>query len=241
MKAVILAAGKGTRMGDLTRTTPKPMLPVAGVPMIERVIQSLIDTGLREFVIVSGHLGQIVRAYLGTGDKLGCHIDHVVQEKLDGTASALKLTRDAVGDSSLLLTFADILMEPSNYTGIRTVFEEHRCDVAAAVRRVDDPHLGAAVYIDSDWNVVNIIEKPPKGTSTTPWNHSGMYCFQPAIYDYLEKIEPSGRGEYEIPDAVRGMIGDGLCVKAYQLDGYWKDLASPADIREAEALLSAGG
>ena len=97
---------------------------------------------------------------------------------------------------------------------------------------ISDTHFGHE-------NILNFIEKPPIGTSTTPWNHSGMYCFRPMIFDYLERVQPSARGEYESPDAVREMISDKRNLKAFELSGYWRDLAAPDDVREAERLLSA--
>jgi UDP-N-acetylglucosamine diphosphorylase / glucose-1-phosphate thymidylyltransferase / UDP-N-acetylgalactosamine diphosphorylase / glucosamine-1-phosphate N-acetyltransferase / galactosamine-1-phosphate N-acetyltransferase len=236
--AVVLAAGKGTRMGELTRTIPKPLVPVAGVPSLERIILGLKSAGFSEFVIVTGYLGSQVREYFASGDKLGVKIVYVHQEVQEGTARALLLCREACDSNDLLLTFADIITSAENYKRIRESFYRYNCDVIGGIRRVDDPHKGAAVYLDKGWNILRMIEKPPRGTSTTPWNHAGMYCFNSEIFKYLKEIQPSPRGEYEIADAVTQMIADGKTVKAIELTSYWNDLATPEDVQAAEGFLA---
>ncbi|MGI8907787.1 MAG: nucleotidyltransferase family protein [Candidatus Sumerlaeaceae bacterium] len=240
MKVVILAAGRGTRMGEITIRVPKPMLPVAGVPAIERVILAAKRQGFAEFVVVTGYLGEQVRGHLGVGEALGVSLSCVQQEQQTGTASALLITREQVGNSDLLLCFADIMTSPENYSRMRRRFAEERCDVTAALRQVDDPWRAAAVYVDGEMNIERLIEKPAKGTSTTPWAHAGMYCFRPSIFDYLEQVKPSPRAEYEVVDAVSAMIADGKRVRGVELTGYWKDLATPEDIAQAARMVQNG-
>jgi dTDP-glucose pyrophosphorylase len=224
-------------MGEITRTTPKPLIPVAGIPALTRVITAAASQGFREFVVVTGYLGNLVRERLGDGHQFGVTINYVHQEHQTGTGSALLLTREAVGDSDLLLCFADILTSPENYGAMRNRFDQEQCDITAALRRVDDPWRAAAVYVDGQMNIERIIEKPPIGSSTTPWAHAGMYCFRSEIYGYVENIQPSPRGEYEVVDAVAQMIAEGKRVRGMELTGYWKDLATPEDVREAEVLV----
>lgn len=237
MVAVILAAGKGTRMGALTRTLPKPLVSVAGEPALKRIILGLKAAGFLEFVVVTGYLGGQVRNHFGRGDELGVRITYVHQEVQEGTARALLLCREACDGEDLLLTFADIMTSQENYARIKEAFYRDGCDVIGGLRRVEDPYKGAAVYLDKEWNILKMVEKPAKGSSATPWNHAGMYCFKPEIFAYLEQIQPSSRGEYEIADAVTQMIADGKTVRALELTGYWRDLATPEDILAAEALL----
>lgn len=237
MKAVILAAGKGTRMGDITRTTPKPLVPVAGIPAIERIVRALHSQAFKELLIVTGHLGDQIRAHLGDGSALGVSINYFHQETQEGTAHAVRLTRDAIGKSDFLLCFGDILTSAENYGHMRDIFYAENCEATAGCRRVEDPYRGAAVYVDEQMRVTKIIEKPPKGTSTTNWNHAGMYCFHASVFDRIEKIQRSIRNEYEIVEAVAGMVKDGKLVRLVELQGLWKDLATPEDVREAEELL----
>jgi NDP-sugar pyrophosphorylase family protein len=237
LKVVVLAAGRGTRMGELTALVPKPMVSVGGIPAIERVIRAAKSQGFSDFIIVTGYLAEQVRGHLGNGASLGVEVQYVHQEEQTGTATALILTEPKVGESDLLLCFSDIMTSPENYSRLRDRFYRDKCDVVGALRRVDDPWRAAAVYVDEQMRILRMVEKPPQGTSTTPWAHAGMYCFRPEIFKYLKQVSLSARGEYELVDAVMPMIRDGKRVFGEELIGYWKDLATPYDIREAERMI----
>lgn len=235
--AVILAAGRGTRMGELTRNLPKPLVPVLGRPAIEWVLDGVIAAGIKRVVIVTGYLSEQVVSHL-TGyrtDQL--HLDFVYQEHQHGTAHALELTREAVAGADVLLAFADIITSPENFLAMAEAFSAGGCALTAAVRDAGDPWRAAAVYLDDAWNIQKIIEKPPVGTSSTPWSHAGMYCFSNRIFDYTGRVPVSSRGEREITSAVQMMLGEGLRGRAVELQGYWKDLATPQDIADAEQMM----
>lgn len=238
---IILAAGRGTRMGELTKSLPKPLLPVLEKPAIEWVIDGMITAGIRRIVIVIGYLGdRVVDALTGYRSD-SVELLFVRQDEQLGTAHALKLTRDAAGESPVLLAFADIMTSSENFAAMVQKFHDESCDLTAAVRDAGDPWRAAAVYVDAEWNIDQIIEKPPVGTSTTPWSHAGMYCFANSIYNYLSRVKPSSRGEYEVTDAVQMMISEKLRCRAVELHGYWKDLATPEDIIAAEEMISRTG
>jgi dTDP-glucose pyrophosphorylase len=201
------------------------------------VIDGLHECGVTRFVIVTGYLSdQIHVAMAGYGDGQ-LDIRFVQQAQQLGTGHALKLTREAVAGTPLVLAFADIMTSPGNYGALMAQFFENHCAITAGVRDVGDPWKAAAVYFDADHNIQQIIEKPPIGTSTTPWAHAGMYCFSNGIFDYLENLKPTKRGEYEVTDAVAANIADGLRCQAVELTGYWKDLATPDDVAEAETMM----
>jgi dTDP-glucose pyrophosphorylase len=151
----------------------------------------------------------------------------------------MRLTRETVGGAPVLLAFADIMTSPGNFASMIKSFHDCNCDVVGAIRDAGDPWRAAAVYLDAEGSINAIIEKPEKGTSTTLWSHAGMYCFSNAVYDYIERLKPSARGEFEITDAVQMMIADGRKSRAVEMLGYWKDLATPADIVEAEEMMAA--
>ena len=102
MKAVILAAGKGTRMKELTASRPKPMIEICGKPMLEHIMVALRDSGIREFVIITGYLADVVETHFGKGESLGLHIHYIRQQVQNGTGRAFHLAKDLVGDGSLL-------------------------------------------------------------------------------------------------------------------------------------------
>jgi NDP-sugar pyrophosphorylase family protein len=236
VKAVILAAGRGTRLAELTRTRPKPMVTVGDKPCLERIVCALSEAGVREFVVVTGYLAEVVERFFGDGSPWGVSIRYVRQPVPDGTGSALHLTKDSVGDSAFFMTYGDILVPASNYAGMIRTFEETKGNAILGLNWVDDPYRGAAVYLAPDNRVQEIKEKPPKGTSSTNWNNAGMYVFDPVVFEYTARLRPSARGEFELPDAIQAMLAAGLDVRGYPLAGYWRDIGTPEDVQAAGKL-----
>lgn len=237
MKAVLLAAGRGTRMGELTRTTPKPLLPLAGKPILAHVIDGMIAAGIRDFVIVTGYLGEQIEAAFGNGADRGVAIRYRRQERTDGTGGALLLARDLLGGEPFMLSWGDIIVEPAFYSTIVRRFSEAPCDVLLGVNPVDDPWRGAAVYVGAEGRVERIVEKPPRGSSSTGWNNAGVFVFSPLVLDYAARLEPSPRGEYELPQAIARMVDDGRDVRAVPVGALWSDVGTPEDLRAVERLL----
>src|SRR3954467_11663506 len=118
MKAVILAAGKGTRMRELTTDVPKPMLKVHGKPILEHIITGVMQAGVREFCIITGYKAETIEAYFGDGSKWGARVTYVRQLVQDGTGKAPELARAFIGDDPFLLTYGDILVKPETYVAM---------------------------------------------------------------------------------------------------------------------------
>jgi len=236
MNAVLLAAGRGTRMGHLTNSTPKPLLPLRGRPIIEHILAGLHDAGVRRVAIVVGYLGEQIKERLGDGSRLGLHIDYRRQDRPDGTAKALLLVRDLLGDDPFVLSWGDIVVDQREYTALVRRFEESPCDAMLSINPTDDPWRGAAVTVDADGRVQSLIEKPPRGTSQTRWNNAGIFVFTELIFSYAERLEASARGEYELPQAVAKMIADGRVVRTHPITGFWSDLGTPEDLASAEEV-----
>lgn len=239
MKAVVLAAGRGTRMGELTRHLPKPMISVLGRPVLEHVLRRMVAAGLTDFILVVKHLAHAIKDYFGDGSRLGASISYVDQMDRYGTGAAYLSARALVGDNPSMLTFADVITSTATYSEAIRVFAESDGAGVVTVNRVDDPHTGAAVVIGNDGRIERVIEKPPKGKSPSNWNSSGIFIFAPVVFDYLEKLTPSWRNEYELADAQNLMIADGLAFyPSYLLEGDWLDVGSPAAVAVAEKLLA---
>lgn len=231
-KAVILAAGKGTRMGELTAELPKPMLPLAGKPMIEHILDRLGEAGIRKVFLVVGYQGEVIRKHLA-GHPLP--IEFCEQTVINGTGSAALLAREFVAADPFVLTFGDILCSPADYRGLAARLDAKSAAVLG-VKHVPDPAAGAAVY-EEDGRVVRIVEKPAPGTSKTNWNSAGLYAFRPVIFEELEKVPLSPRGEYELTSGVEHLIRRGEIVRLYAIVQDWMDVGRPEDLRRGERLV----
>ncbi len=224
-KAVILAAGKGTRMGALTENLPKPMIPVAGKPLLEHILDRLREVGIAEAAIVTGYRHELIEAHF---EQYPMRISYFHQEVLDGTARAVLLARGFVSDDPFLLTFGDIWCDVADYRGLVAALDAE-AEAVIGVRDVDDPWQGAAVY-ERDGNVIRMVEKPPKGTSATRWNSAGLYVFRAGVFAELERVPKSARGEYEITSAIETMVERGLKLRLYAIQGEWRDVGRPEDL-----------
>lgn len=236
--AVILAAGRGSRMGALTAATPKPLLAVAGTPIVARVLGGLRRAGVRHAVVVTGYLGEQIEAALGDGAVLGLAIDYRRQTAPDGTARALLLAAPLLDRRPFAVCWGDVLVPAGFYATFLEAFAARPCAAQLAVNAVDDPWRGAAVYVEADWRVSRVEEKPPRGSSTTGWNNAGIMAFAPLVLDYARRLAPSSRGEYELPQAVAQMVCDGRDVRAVPIDGPWSDVGTPADLAAAQTLFA---
>ena len=230
MKALVPAAGKGTRMRGLCDHIPKPLLPVANVPMVGHVLNGLRGAGIHDVAVIVGHMADQVRAAVGDGSRYGVNVTYLTQDTPTGTGSATLLGRDFVADDPFILAFADIIVHPDFYVSFAQRLLSRGCDVLMAVRVVDDPWRGAAVYADEEYRVSKVIEKPKPGTSTTHYDSAGMFAFQPTIFDQLSRLKPSERGEYELTQAIDMAIEEQRAVEAWVIEQYWSNVSSPADL-----------
>lgn len=233
-KAVILAAGRGTRMKSLTADRPKPMLEVAGKPLLEHILDRLAEAGFNQFLIVTGYRADMIENYFA-GYRLPIAFER--QQVANGTGAAALLAKDWAGDDPFLLTFGDIVMESADYRAMAQIVEtDPECQGVMAVKWVDDPAAGAAVY-EQNGRIERVIEKPPVGTSTTHWNSAGGYAFRQSVFTELERIPLSPRGEYEVTSAIDQMLAAGLNLRIHPLKGDWRDVGRPEDLAVAEQML----
>ena len=235
-RAVILAAGRGKRMMPLTANCPKPLIPVAGVPILERILRGLRHAGIEEAVIVHGYLKEMIEDYFGEGARMDMRLRYREQDPPNGTAGALLQVEDMCGDEPFMLHWGDILVSPSNYPAILAAYAEHRPTCAEGLNWMDDPAAGAAVYREGN-RVTKIIEKPAPGTSTTNWNNAGVFVLSPKVWEYVRRVTPSPRGELEFTDVLHMMINAGEFVLGHQLTGLWSDVGTPQIVDELNALL----
>jgi UDP-N-acetylglucosamine diphosphorylase / glucose-1-phosphate thymidylyltransferase / UDP-N-acetylgalactosamine diphosphorylase / glucosamine-1-phosphate N-acetyltransferase / galactosamine-1-phosphate N-acetyltransferase len=224
-KAVLLAAGRGTRMRELTADLPKPMIKVREKPILLHIIEGLQAAKIKDFLIIVGYHGDTVRDYFGDGTCFGLRIHYVVQTVQDGTGRVVDLARDFVGDSPFLLSYGDILVEKDNYKSIVDLADD--VEAIITVKRGEDVSKGGAVFLDERMELVDLREKSIPGEASSPWYNAGLYTFRPSIFQFTAKLQRSPRGEYELTDAIRELAHSGKKVKALELTGEWADVRDP--------------
>lgn len=236
--AVLLAAGRGKRLGALTANTPKPVLDIAGSPLIAHIVDALSGAGLARFIVVTGYRSEQIERWAKTyrRESPGIEITTVRQPELNGTGGAMLAAKaELAGQARFVFGWGDILMDRANYPRFIHHARIDEYDLMLAVNRVKDPFRGAAVYVTPHMMVERIDEKPAAGTAKTEWNNAGLFAAGQIIFDYLARIRPSVRGELELPDAIAQMIADGRVVRAVDMRGFWSDVGTPEDLEAARA------
>lgn len=229
MKAVILAAGEGTRMRPLTAARPKVMLPIANKPMMEHSVDAAIQAGIRDFVIITGYREDSIKDYFGDGSGKGISIEYVHQDSQLGTANAIGYAKGYV-DGRFVVLNGDMLISSEH---IRHLVSTDK-DAVITVKEVDDPSHFGVIEKDGD-RVVRIIEKPQHPPSKLA--NAGIYLFTEAVFDFISKTQLSPRGELEITDSLQMMIDAGCNVGYAVLDSDWIDIGRPWDLLDANMVL----
>lgn len=226
MKAIILAGGKGKRLKPLTNFIAKPLLPVGGKPIIWRILKNLQEIGIKYVIIVIGHLGEQVRKYLKDRE-LGINLIFVEQEKQLGTAHALNLCSDFMKGDFFVMA-SDSIFPTKHLKELLEFHSKQGCDATLSLKRLSPGEIekSSIVSLKGD-SVLKIIEKPSPGEITTDVASSPLYVFNEKIKSYL-RVKKSERGEYELQDAIQGMIDSGLVVKGIFCEG-WEHLSDIKD------------
>ncbi|MFL6499408.1 MAG: nucleotidyltransferase family protein [Candidatus Udaeobacter sp.] len=236
-KAVILAAGRGTRMRELTADFPKPMIEVRGKPVLQHIVEGLREAGIRDCLVVVGYRADVVQDFFGDGSRYNVAIQYKTQTVQDGTGRVVELARDFVTDRPFILAYGDILVDPTNYGRLANFSDD--VDAMLTVTRGEDVSKGGAVFVNDQMAVVDIREKSDRWSGLSqdaiPFYNAGLYAFRTSIFDFTAKLKPSPRGEYELTDATRDLAQSGKKVKALQLTGEW------ADVRDPEILARLNG
>jgi len=229
MKGVILAGGSGTRLNPLTEVTNKHLLAIYNKPMIFYPLQTLIDSGIREIMIISSseHAGSFLRL-LGSGKKYGCDFYYRVQEGSLGIANALGLAENFVGNDSCAVILGDNIYE-DNFAKPVAFFKN---GAHIFLKEIPDAYRFGVAELDGD-KVINIEEKPknPK----TNYAVTGFYLYDKDVFEIIKNLKPSSRGEYEITDVNNYYIKRGL-MKATILQGEWTDSGTFESLYRANTI-----
>jgi UDP-N-acetylglucosamine diphosphorylase / glucose-1-phosphate thymidylyltransferase / UDP-N-acetylgalactosamine diphosphorylase / glucosamine-1-phosphate N-acetyltransferase / galactosamine-1-phosphate N-acetyltransferase len=224
-KAVILAAGRGTRMRELTNELPKPMIAVRSKPILLHIVEGLREAGVCKFLIVVGYRADVVQDFFRDGSRFGVGINYETQFVQNGTGKVVELGRAFVGTDPFILSYGDILIDPVNYR--RLVRLDADTEAIVRVKRNEDVSKGGAVFLNADFELIDLREKPKPGEPISPWYNAGVYAFRPSIFEYIAGLQRSSRGEFELTDAIRDLARSGKKVRALELTGDWADVRDP--------------
>ncbi len=238
MKGVILAGGLGSRLLPLTKVTNKHLLPVYDRPMVFYPIQCLVNAGIEDILIVTGgnSAGDFLRL-LENGADFGLkRIHYAYQRGEGGIAAALKLAEGFAGGDSICVVLGDNLIE-RNICQAKSNFDKQKVGAKILVKEVDDPERFGVATIDGD-KVVEIVEKPKNPASK--YAVTGIYMYDPQVFEIIKTLRPSGRGELEITDVNNAYIERGQLTYEV-LEGWWTDAGTFDSLLYANTLVASGG
>jgi glucose-1-phosphate thymidylyltransferase len=235
MKGVVLAGGLGSRLSPLTKITNKHLLPIYDRPMIYFPIETLVDAGIRDILIVTGgrNAGDFLRL-LATGKQFGLnHINYTYQEGEGGIADALELAEHFADGDRICVVLGDNITQGS----IRQAAEEFRAQPSGArilLKEVEDAERFGVAELDGD-RVVGIEEKPQRPKSNLAV--TGFYMYDATVFDKIHTLVPSRRGELEITDVNNAYIREGTMTHS-MLDGWWTDAGTFESLLRANNLVA---
>ncbi len=247
MKAVILAAGKGTRMRELTNEMPKPMLRVGGKPILEHILEGIVSAGIHEVFMVTGFRAEVIEAHFGDGSRWGARVRYGRQWVQDGTGKAPEVAREFVGASPFLLTYGDILVRPDTYRRMLGRFHEDDFAGVITVTPGQDVTQGGLNFFDDQFRLARLVEKPSADQleelrrtgwlkpGEPAWYNAGIYIFRPGLFEFTARLARSPRGEFELTDAISGMVAAGQVLAGLEIEGRWVDVRDPEVLARLEA------
>ena len=232
MKGLILSGGKGTRLYPLTYTRAKQLIPVANKPVLARVIEAIRDAGVREIGMVVGHTAPEIQEALGDGSRWGLSLTYIPQESPDGLAHAVKIARDFLDNQPFVMFLGDNVIEGGISQLIRD-FAENDWNSQIVLKEVENPSAYGVAQLRPDGSIERLIEKPEQPPSNLAL--VGIYMFDHHVFEAVDAIQPSARGEYEITDAIQWLIDQGHTVYPHIHRGWWIDTGKPTDMLEANS------
>jgi len=234
LKGIILHGGHGTRLRPLTHTGPKQLLPIANKPMSQYALEDLKKAGVKDIAIIIGDVyPEKVKEYYGDGSKFGVNITYVYQDKPKGISHAIRLCKDFIKNDKFIVYLGDNVLRKDlvDYT---KKFQNSSTDAMILLCEVDEPQRFGIAELDGK-KIKKIMEKPKNPPSNLAV--IGIYFLSPKIFDIIDKLKPSWRGELEITEALQLLMDDGYTIGYDTVTGWWKDTGTPEDIIHANKLV----
>ncbi len=233
MKGLVLSGGKGTRLRPITHTGAKQLVPIANKPVLFYGLEALVEAGIEEIGIVVGDTEDEIRRAVGDGSQFGARVQYISQLAPLGLAHAVQTARQFLEGSAFVMYLGDNFITG----GIRAVvkeFEEDSPDVLILLKQMPNPERFGVAELDQG-RVVRLEEKPERPRSDLVL--VGVYCFQPSIFEAVDAISPSARGELEITDAIQWQIDRGRRVTSHLVEGRWIDTGKMDDLLECNRVV----
>jgi len=234
LKGLILSGGAGTRLRPITHTSAKQLVPVANKPVLFYGIEALVEAGITEIgIIIAPETGDEIRAAAGDGEAFGARITYILQDEPLGLAHAVLTAEQFLGDGPFVMYLGDNLLK-EGIVELVEAFRSTEPEALILLTPVPDPEHYGVAELDGE-RVMQLTEKPTDPPSNLAL--VGVYMFGPAIFEAARAIEPSGRGELEITDAIQALIDAGKRVEPHIVRGWWKDTGQLEDMLEANRLI----
>ncbi|HEX7167240.1 MAG TPA: mannose-1-phosphate guanyltransferase [Acidimicrobiales bacterium] len=221
MKAVIMAGGEGTRLRPLTSNQPKPMMPLANLPMMEHIVRLLKDHGFEDVVVTVAFLANAIRTYFGDGSEFGVRMVYATEETPLGTAGSVRNAMDELRDERFLVISGDVLTDV-DLSAIVRFHEEKGALATIGLKAMENPLEFGIVITREDGSIERFLEKPSWGQVFSDTINTGIYVLEPEIF---EAIEP-GRSVDFSGDVFPALLDAGKPLYGYVAEGYWEDVGT---------------
>lgn len=235
MKGLVLSGGKGTRLRPLTYTGPKQLVPVANKPVLFYALEDLVEAGVTEIgIVISPETGDQVKQTTGDGSQFGARITYILQAQPLGIAHGIKVAEEFLAGEPFILFLGDNFIRGGIVPQVEA-FRTQAMDAQIILYEMQDPSSMGVAVLNSEGRVERVVEKPKQFIS--PFAVIGIYMFGASVFDAVNHIKPSARGELEITDTIQYLVDKGLNVRAHKLTDEWVDTGRIGDMLEANRLV----
>lgn len=234
MKALVLAGGKGSRLRPITYTRAKQLVPVANKPILFYAIEAIKQAGITDIGVIVGETAEEVMDALGDGKRWGVAITYLPQEAPLGLAHAVKISEEYMAGEPFVMYLGDNLIK-EGISAFVEEFEANSSDAQILLAHVPNASQFGVVELGPDGSVKRLVEKPEDPPSDMAL--VGVYLFNATVFEAVNAIEPSARGELEITDAIQWLVDQGRTVSPHVISGWWKDTGRLEDMLEANRIM----